>query len=328
MIALICCICFLLPSIVMADAASGGEYNYQEANYDVVVSAPDGYVNFRYGPGLEYGICTPIYNGEYLHINATMDNYYDGLAWGQTIYGDQYGWVSLSQTSPVTIPAQPETTIPAPVETTVSNEEPATAPSEPSKTNASDLVITVFETSNDNGHYEIPEIQLKGMHPHYVNSCIFARIYGDILEDPKMFTGPEMLLSAKYEWYVSGDVLSLVIYLGYAGPWHEYMVYNLSISEQRILEDSEVIQYAGMSEAEYYSKAAACLEKAFKEKNEPHYNGLHPENYASQLEQTVSEYNISKCMPYLDSEGQLNVVGCIYLHEAQNDCSWEKVTIS
>lgn len=324
---LICCICFLFPSIVMADAATGGEYNYQEADYDVVVSAPDGYVNFRYGPGLEYGICCPIYNGEYLHINATMDNYYDGLAWGQTVYGGNYGWISLSQTTPVgyALP-EPETTIPVPMETTVAPEVPVPASPKTEPTD-SDLVTTVFETSNENGTYKIPEIQIGGMDVHYVNSCIFSRLYGEILE-ARNSDNIEVLIQSDYEWYVNGDVLSLVICCRYGGPWHEYMVYNLSVSEQRILSDPEVFHYAGMSESEYYEKTTACLENAFQEKNGPHDDGLHPEIFASQHDKTVADTNIQSCMPYLDSEGQLNVVGCIYLYGAQLDCSWEKLPVS
>ena len=72
----------LFPGTAMADAAVGGEYNYQYADFYVMVDANDGYVNFRYGPGLEYGINYPIYNGEVLHIEATADNYLDGLYWG------------------------------------------------------------------------------------------------------------------------------------------------------------------------------------------------------------------------------------------------------
>ena len=89
----------MLPSEAKADAASGGEYNFKEADYNVVVNAPDNYVNFRYGPGLEYGIDCRIYNGASLHISRTADNMYDGLKWGQTYYQGRWGWVSLSQTS-------------------------------------------------------------------------------------------------------------------------------------------------------------------------------------------------------------------------------------
>lgn len=112
----------LLSSVALADAAVGGEYNFQYVDYDVMVNAPDGYVNGRYGPGLEYGIQTPIYNGVILHVEATQDNYLDGLHWGRIVYEGSYMWISLSQTSPWT-PWTPEPETPAP--------EPATLPPAP-----------------------------------------------------------------------------------------------------------------------------------------------------------------------------------------------------
>ena len=110
---LLCSLSLLLPVTVFGDAAAGGEYNYQSVYYYVVVSAPDGYVNLRYGPGLEYGIIRPIYNGEYLLVTATQNNYYDGLLWGQTEYAGNYGWISISQTTITDDPySQPVTQAP------------------------------------------------------------------------------------------------------------------------------------------------------------------------------------------------------------------------
>ena len=126
-----CCLILICPSSVFADAASGGEYNFQPAGYYVIVSAPDGYVNFRYGPGMEYGINTPIYNGVVLYIEQTADNYYDGLTWGQVQYNGEYGWISVNQTSyyepSTTQPeTQPETQTAAQEETTESESNKTT----------------------------------------------------------------------------------------------------------------------------------------------------------------------------------------------------------
>lgn len=71
-------------------------YNNQ---YNVYVSASDGYLNLRTGAGLAYGIITPIYNGTNLYITAVLDNSSDGLVWGLTSYNGNTGWVSMSQTT-------------------------------------------------------------------------------------------------------------------------------------------------------------------------------------------------------------------------------------
>lgn len=105
------CMCAVFPGIAFADAASSGAYNYQDADYYVVVDAWDGYVNFRYGPGLEYGIISPIYNGTYLHVTTTANNYYDEFTWASVEWNGSWGWVSLHECSYTDNPyPQPETT--------------------------------------------------------------------------------------------------------------------------------------------------------------------------------------------------------------------------
>ncbi len=59
--------------------------------YTAIVSAPDGYVNFRKGAGLDYDIISEITNGEKLPVLSK-----DGK-WLQVKYGGEVGWVAKSQ---------------------------------------------------------------------------------------------------------------------------------------------------------------------------------------------------------------------------------------
>lgn len=81
----------------------------KEVNYNVEVSAPDGGVNFRWGPGAEYVKLQDdmIPNGTELHVSleAAAQN---GNSWGLAEYDGQYGWIALTQVSKVTID-DPET---------------------------------------------------------------------------------------------------------------------------------------------------------------------------------------------------------------------------
>ena len=71
----------------------------QEETYDVcvTVAAPDGYVNFRTGPGTNYEIIMPIYNGEELWVVGEEP----GTNWIQVKYlvdvGYMTGWVNKTQ---------------------------------------------------------------------------------------------------------------------------------------------------------------------------------------------------------------------------------------
>lgn len=93
----------LMPVQVYGDAAVEDFWNTAySVNYDVSVSAPDGGVNFRYGPGAEYEkiLDNVIPNGTVLHIQeAAKAN--NGKEWGYTEYDGYYGWVFLGQTKKV-----------------------------------------------------------------------------------------------------------------------------------------------------------------------------------------------------------------------------------
>ncbi len=97
---LVCTLSFVKPADARADAESYW-YDYIDTDYEVVVAAPDGYVNFRYGPDTTYDIITRIPNGTFLMIEALGDEKRDhDFHWGQTEYNGTYGWVALSQVEP------------------------------------------------------------------------------------------------------------------------------------------------------------------------------------------------------------------------------------
>jgi len=87
---------------VFADAAA---YDIQKAGYYVIVATPDGGLNLRHGPGVDYGKVMEgrIPDGVKLYISHTSSG------WGLTTYNGYEGWVALSQTKTApsyeTIPA-------------------------------------------------------------------------------------------------------------------------------------------------------------------------------------------------------------------------------
>lgn len=63
--------------------------------YQVIVDAPDGYVNLRSGAGIDNEIIEPISNGEVLDVYVETDSY----KWCGVKHGNNYGWVAVSQIS-------------------------------------------------------------------------------------------------------------------------------------------------------------------------------------------------------------------------------------
>ena len=70
--------------------------------YRVSVNAPDGGVNFRSGPGIEYSTLTStmIPNGTTLQVTSETCNS-SGSYWGQVSYSGKTGWITMQQVDPL-----------------------------------------------------------------------------------------------------------------------------------------------------------------------------------------------------------------------------------
>lgn len=83
----------LLPSAAFADAIVFPDDTW-DVDYYVYVTTPDGGLNMREGPGVDYTLITTIPDYELLHVFAEKSN-----GWGYVQYGYDYGWIYLGQTS-------------------------------------------------------------------------------------------------------------------------------------------------------------------------------------------------------------------------------------
>ena len=350
-LALFLCVALTVPGIALADAASGGEYNFQEADFYVVVDAPDYYVNFRFGPGMEYGIKYPIYNGEVLHVTATSDNYNDGLWWGQVNYNGDWGWISISQTSIIDDPyTEPETTAPAPQPTTAAP-QPTTAAPQPTAPAAvstgqedqrgADVIHGVRNTGylaedayyceNGDQYYAIPVIGLNSKEILDLNKEIYNAQYPLIQEGLTNTMDVERLLNTNYYWSVNDDLLSLVISNSYGGPWYENSVYVISIPEQRVLTPQEVVSLAGWTWEDYQQKASELMEQSFHHYNDQALASASSEakdQYDQLLAQNLDPENIAAAKPFIDGDGHLCILAQINLFQAQLSYKWEELDLA
>lgn len=75
-------------------------YDIQGASgacYDVRVTVPE-YLYLRQGPGAEFPVLGKPAEGQYLRIDRTIVNHFDGRPWGRTTYNGIQGWISLNWT--------------------------------------------------------------------------------------------------------------------------------------------------------------------------------------------------------------------------------------
>lgn len=96
--------------IAWADAADFEMPNHTVVDYSVKVSASDGGVNMRYGPGVDRPvIISMIPNGTILPVTAEAKAS-NGKSWGFTYYDGCYGWISLTQVKKIVEATEPQLT--------------------------------------------------------------------------------------------------------------------------------------------------------------------------------------------------------------------------
>lgn len=164
--------------------------------------------------------------------------------------------------------------------------------------------------------YRIPKINIDDATIAQLNQEIYADLeYDHIASDIATYGFADH--SASYQWGVNGNILSLVTKTDNTmAAWTEYSVYNVSILDGSEITNEELITSTGLSMDDYYIKVEQALGSKYWEgwdrANEQFLNNSFCEMFNAQLENTISQENLRKALPYLNSEGQLCVIAPIY----------------
>ena len=164
--------------------------------------------------------------------------------------------------------------------------------------------------------YHIPKINIDDAAIAQLNQEIYAGLeYDHIASDIAAYGFADH--SASYQWSVNGSILSLVTKTDDTmAAWTEYSVYNISILDGTEITDEELVSSVGLSMDDYYIKVEQALGSKYWEgwdrANEQFQNNSFCEMFNAQLENTISQENLRKALPYLNSEGQLCSIAPIY----------------
>ena len=164
--------------------------------------------------------------------------------------------------------------------------------------------------------YHIPKINIDDAAIAQLNQEIYAGLeYDHIASDIAAYGFADH--SASYQWSVNGSILSLVTKTDDTmAAWTEYSVYNISILDGTEITDEELVSSVGLSMDDYYIKFEQALGSKYWEgwdrANEQFQNNSFCEMFNAQLENTISQENLRKALPYLNSEGQLCIIAPIY----------------
>lgn len=156
---------------------------------------------------------------------------------------------------------------------------------------------------------EIPKINLGGDEIAELNQNLYNTLYA-LYEESSSAELPESG-NILYRWAVKDDVLSLVVRTEI--PFTEaifYDVYNIGISERKVLTKEETLFHAGLTTDEYENLLTEWLEDMFERVRN---NGYPVDQYKEYDSQNFTKENMEESAPFFNRDGDLCAVCHIYM---------------
>lgn len=197
---------------------------------------------------------------------------------------------------------------------------------EPVPEEYSELVTDAFyETTKLYGAtltYAVPHINIDSIRIQALNDAIYEKYYNtcyvkEVKEGMEQYGEPGYG-TIDYSWSVADDMLSIIISAEpYSYSWPEYEVYNISISQGRVLTVEEFLAVCCIEYDEYLLGAKNALGSYYCRGYEAAKDYLENSEdektfYVEQLMKTIDEENVKLARPYINEYGELMIVGRVY----------------
>lgn len=120
--------------------------------------------------------------------------------------------------------------------------------------------------------------------------------------------------AAEYHWYVRGDVLTLLLQKNYGSVNPKYTIYSIRISTAHVMTKNEVLEEAGLTDAEYRALASAALGNAYCASLSDYIPRFIDTDVflRRQFAKTIGRENTSETVLYFGENGTLCVCGRVY----------------
>ena len=163
----------------------------------------------------------------------------------------------------------------------------------------------------------VPHILLDSAEIEALNQTIRAAHQNQIdnaLASLDEYGNPGGLAALTYEWYVNGDLLTLIImsYYPYDDGYTNYDIYSVRISEKRPAAEEEILAAAGMSRDSYQELIRAALGSAYLNSMAPGRAHMGDE-FPDWFDRTMGSENLNDTQPYLGENGDLYIMGWILI---------------
>lgn len=182
------------------------------------------------------------------------------------------------------------------------------------------LVTDAYRKEFGGRSFAIPQINLPSDEVQQINREIWDTLFTQAVEP--LYTqwtqdGSEGQEKIQYEWTIQDGILSLCIDSQVLQSyWPEYLIYNLSVQEQKPVQQEDILQAAGLTEEAFREKAEQALGSAFwKDWNRSDENFYHAEFvtwFNDCLHKTIAAENIDASTAFFNADGQLCIAARVY----------------
>lgn len=168
--------------------------------------------------------------------------------------------------------------------------------------------------------YHVPEVIRNGEPIDKINERLWEDLYGSV--ESGGYIGEEQefldLVGMEYDWYINGDILSLLVVTeeNDENGVFFHRVYNISVSQGEFLSKNAVLNQAGMSSIEYNRTLAAML-KSYVDACYDQYVMInfpqYPEEYKiNAVINTLEDDHLDMSSPFINESGDLCVVALLW----------------
>lgn len=156
--------------------------------------------------------------------------------------------------------------------------------------------------------YRVPKLNITGPDVDHVNQKLHDTLYENavacIASIEESGWAQQREISCSYK--IRDDILSLFIHTHESETaMEQYFIYNLSLSEGKLLNRADILDAFGLNQEKYQSRVQNAIE-AYKDNREWKLD-------ASLVDQALAEDNIDAALLYIGESGQLEVIVKIFV---------------
>lgn len=180
------------------------------------------------------------------------------------------------------------------------------------------VYTTVYDETYNVNDYKVPYVNINSEYAETINSEI-KKLYDNMMQvfNNGIEDGVSYIDIFKYDYYLNGEILSIVLTAGVGatdGVYPDYYIFNIDINTGKKIDLENILNYKNLSNADFdiIAKNAIIDEYDTFYKNIDKSDNLYVEYYDEMKQQTLDDYNNStdkKC--YIDNNGDINLLATV-----------------